>query len=114
MRVLAGEDGGDELRVRMVSSMEVADNGIDVKRCTAVGDGHADAIVFEEEPACRAARTRHPGAAGIEDADAVNETIGDEMRVTADDHVGAASGKQRPEFLVGDAGFDAGAVVGSG
>lgn len=111
---LPGEDGGNELRVGMASPPQVTYNGIDVEGHTAVGDGQGIAIVFKQEPAGDAAGTGHAGAAGIEGADAVNETIGDGMSVAADDHIGTAAGKQRLEPLLGDAGLDPGAVVGPG
>ena len=114
MLALSGEDGGDELGVGVASLPEVADNGIDVKGRTAVGDGQGAAVVLEQEPAGGAAGTRHAGAAGIEGADAVSETIGDGMSAAADDHVGAVPGQQCPEFLIGDAGLDPRAVVGPG
>jgi hypothetical protein len=49
----------------MASLPEVADNGINVKRRTAVGDGQGIAIVFEQKPAGGAAGTRHAGDAGV-------------------------------------------------
>ena len=109
-----GEDGSDELRVGMASSPEVADDGINVERHTAVGDGQGIAVIFKQKPAGSAAGTRHADAAGIEGADAVNKTTGEEMGVAADDHISLASGKQRPEFLIGDAGLDSWAIVGLG
>jgi hypothetical protein len=111
---LSGEDGGNEFRVGMASPPKVADNGINVKRRTALGDGQGIAVILKQKPAGGAAGTRHASAAGIEGADAVNKTIGGEMSVATDDHIGAASGKQRPEFLIGNAGLDPRAVVGPG
>jgi len=60
---LAGEYGGDELRVGMPSSVKVADNSIDVERGAAVGDGQGVAVVFQEKPAGDAAGTGQSRAA---------------------------------------------------
>ena len=98
----------------MASAAKVADNGISVKRRAAVGNGHGIAVVFKEKPAGSAAGAGLSDAAGVEGTDAVDETIGGQMSVATDDDIGAASGQQRPEFVIGDAGFDPRAVVGSG
>jgi hypothetical protein len=90
---LPGENGGDELRVGMTSPPQVADDGIDVKRHAAVRHCQPVAVIFKQEPAGGTESTGHPRAAGVEGTDAVNETIGDEMSVAADDHVSAASAK---------------------
>jgi len=111
---LAGEDGGDELRVGMASQTKIADNGIDVKMRAAMGDGQGVAVVFQEKPAGGAAGWGQSRTAGIEGTDAVNETIRGEMGVAADDDIGATSGQQRFELLLGDTGVDPWAVVGSG
>ncbi len=98
----------------MAPPPEVADHGINVEGRAAMGDGHGIAAVFEQEPAGGAAGTRHTRAAGIEGTDAVDAAIGYEMGMAADDHIGRASGKQRPEFFIGDARLDPRAVIGAG
>ena len=75
---LAGEDGGDELRVGVTSSSKIADNGIDVERYAAMGDRQGLAVL-DEEPAGGSAGPGQSRTAGIEDPDAVNETIRGEM-----------------------------------
>jgi hypothetical protein len=111
---LSGEEGGDELGVRVAPAVKIADDRIDIEGDAAMGDGQGLAVVFQENPAGRAAGTGQAGAAGIEGPDAVDETVGGDVSMAADDDVGAASGQQRPELLVGEARFDPGTVVGSG
>ena len=112
--MLSGEDGGDELGVGVASPAKIADDRTDVEGDTAMGDGQGLAVVFKENPAGGAAGTGQAGTAGIEGPDAVDETVRGDMSMAADDDLGAASGQQRPELLLGEAGFDPGAVVGSG
>lgn len=110
----SGKDGGGELRIGMASATKIADNDFNVKRHPTVRDGQVIAAVFEEKPARSAAGTWQPRASGIEGTDTADETIGGEMSMAVDYDVGAASGKQCPELLIGDARFDPWAIVGSG
>jgi hypothetical protein len=109
---LSGEDGGGELGVGMASAAKVADDCFHVKGRRAVGDSYGTSVVLKKKPAGDAAGGGKSGTAGIEGADAINETIGREMSMAADDDIGTASGKQGPELLIGDAGLDPFAVVG--
>ena len=112
--MLSGEDGGDELGVGVASPVKVADDRIDVEGDAAVGDGQSLAVTFKENPAGGAAGAGQSGTAGIKGPDAVDETIGGEMSMAADDDIGTASGQQRPERVIGEVRFDPGTVVGSG
>jgi hypothetical protein len=109
---LSGEDGGGELGVGMASAVKVADDCFNVEGRCAVGDSYGTSVVLKKKPAGDAAGGRKSGTAGIEGADAINETIGREMSMAADDDIGTASGKQGPELLIRDAGLDPFAVVG--
>ena len=111
---LSGEDGGDELRVGMAPPSKVADNSVNVKRRAVAGDDEAIAIVFKEKPAGRAGCPGHPGTAGIEGTDAVNEPVRGQMSMAADHDISAASRQQRAELLIGDVRCDSWAVVGAG
>ncbi len=98
----------------MTAVAKVADHGGDVKGRGVLGDGQGIAVVVEQEPASGAGGPGQPRGAGVEHPDAVNETIGRDMGMAADDDVGAASRQQRPQLLIGDVGTDARAVVGPG
>jgi hypothetical protein len=98
----------------VASPVKIADDRVDVEGDAAVGDSQGLAVPFEEHPAGGAAGTGQSGAAGIEGPDAVDETVGGDMGMAADDDIGAAADQQRPELLVGEAGLDPGTVVGSG
>ena len=101
----------------MTAAVQVADHGIDVVgHAVRLGDQvtGAGAGFGKEQPAGLAGWPGHPGAAGVEGADAVDHPVGLIVGVAADDRVGAASGQQAAQVLVGQAGVDAGAVVGTG
>ena len=99
----------------MTAAVQVADHGIDVVgHAVLLGDQVTGAADGKEQPAGLAGRTGHPGAAGVQGADAGDRPVGLIVGVAADDRVGAASGQQAAQVLVGQAGVDAGAVVGTG
>ena len=98
----SGQDGGDEGCVGVAAALKVADDGVRVEGDTSLGDGKGVAVVFQQEPAGGAGGVGHAGGAGVEDADAGNEAIGDEVGVAADDDVGIASGEQGRELLLGE------------
>lgn len=77
-------------------------------------DDQVAAAVIEEKPWRSAAGARQSRAAWIEGTYPVDEAIGGEVRVAADDDVGAAAGGQWPQLLVIDAWIDSRAVVGLG
>lgn len=79
-----------------------------------LGDQVTGAAAGKEQPAGLAVRPGHPGATGVEGADAGDHPIGLIVGVAADHHVGTAPGQQAAEGLVGEAGVDAGAIVGAG
>jgi hypothetical protein len=112
--VLSGEDRGDELRVGVAPTAEIAGNGLGVKRHTTLSNGHVMAVVFEEKPVREAVGTRQPRAARVKGADPVNATIRRRMSMAADDEFSAGSGKQLPELLIVDPRLDPRAVVGDG
>jgi hypothetical protein len=98
----------------MASAMKIADNGLNVVRHVTVRHHQISADVFEEKPARSAAGTGQPRTTGIEGTDTAHETVGSEVSVAADHYVGAGSGQQWPELLIGYAWFDSRAVVGLG
>jgi hypothetical protein len=91
---LAGEDAADEFRVGMAAAAQVTDDGIRAKRRLPLGHGHLVAVILQENPGGAAERARHPGAARVEGADAADVPVGGEVRVAADDDVGAAADEQ--------------------
>lgn len=112
---VAGENGLDEGGAGVTAAVQIADHGIDVVGdAVLLGDQVTGPDVGKEQPAGLAGRPGHPGAAGVEDADAGDHPVGLIVGVAAYDHVGIASGQQAVQVLVGQAGVDAGAVVGAG
>ena len=90
-----GEDGLDEGGIRVTAAAQVADHGTGIKRHGAVLGGQpARAAVLKKQPSGPASRARHPGAAGIERADAVDDPVDLVVGMTPDHHVGVASGQQ--------------------
>jgi aldose 1-epimerase len=109
---LTGEDGCDEGGVGVTAAVQVADHGIDVEGHGMVfGDHVCLPPVLQQQPVGLSGRPGHPGAAGVEGADAADQTVDLKVGVTAHDHVGAASGQQATELLLGGVGVDTGAVV---
>jgi hypothetical protein len=98
----------------MASPVKIADNGLNVVRHGTVRHHQISAGVFEEKPARSAAGTGQSRATGIEGTDTAHETVGSETSVAADNYVGAGSGQQCLELLIGYAWFDSRAVVGLG
>jgi hypothetical protein len=97
------------------AAVQIADHGIDVVgHAVPLGDQVTGAAVLQEQPAGLAVRPGHPGAAGAEGADAADHPVGLIVGVAADDHAGTVPGQQAAEVLVGEAGVDAGAIVGAG
>jgi hypothetical protein len=111
---LPGEDGGNELRIRVAAATKIGDNGLNVKRHPTVRDGQIVTVVFEKKPARGPERTWQPRAARIEGTDTADETISCEMSMAADHDASIGSGEQLPELLIGDARLDPWAVVGTG
>jgi hypothetical protein len=96
----------------VTAAVQVADHRSNVEGHGAVLGGQAAMpAALEEQPAGLAGRSRHPGAAGVERADAADQTIHLVVGVAADHHVGAAPGQQAAELLVGEVGIDTGTVV---
>jgi hypothetical protein len=111
---LTGEDALEEGSVGVTAAVQVADHDTDVERHGAVlGDHVASAAFGQEKPVGLAGRSGHPGAAGVEGADAADHAVSLIVGVTAHDNVGAAPGQQAAELVVGEAGIDAEAVVGT-
>ena len=111
---MAGEDAFEEGGVGVAAAVQVADHGTDVEGHGAVLDDHVTrAAVLNEQPVGPAGRPGHPGTARVEGADAADQAVGLIVGVTAHDHIGAAPGQQAAELLVGEAGVDAGTVVGA-
>jgi len=99
----------------VTAAVQVADHGIDVVgHAVLLGDQVTGAADGKEQPAGLAGRPGHSGAAGVQGADTGDRPVGLVVGVAADDRVGAASGQQAAQVLVGQAGVDAGAVVGTG
>jgi len=90
---LAGEDGGDELRVGMPPPVKIADDGLRVERHAAVRDHQFIAGVFKEQPAGGAAGAGQSRTAGVEGPDIADKTVGGVVSVAADNDVGARSGE---------------------
>jgi aldose 1-epimerase len=108
------EDTRHVSSIGVTAAVQVADHGIDVEgHGTVLGDHVAAPTVPQQEPVGPAGRAGHPGAAGVEGADAAGRAVGLVVGVTTHHHVGAAPGQQAEELLVGQAGVDAGAVVGA-
>jgi hypothetical protein len=92
--------------------MKVTDDRTDVERRGAESDVQRLAVVLHQKPARGPMRPRQSGAARIQGANAVNETISSGMSVAADDDIGTAPGQQLPKLRIGRAGLDACSVVG--
>src|ERR1700685_1521916 len=86
-RALAGQDGFQELRVRVQPGAQVADDRVDVKRHHPMLDSNAGAVALgsaeevrvavevEQEPAGLPGALRDPGAAGVERSDPADRAI---------------------------------------
>jgi hypothetical protein len=97
----------------VTAAVQVADHGIHVEGHGAVlGDHLTLAVVLQQQPVGPAGRPWHPGAAGVDGPDAIDQTVDLKVGVTAHDHVGAAPGQQVTELVIGGVGVDTGAVVG--
>jgi hypothetical protein len=101
-----GEDGGEKFRVWVAPSTKVSDNGRDVERHAALRDGQLVTAIVQQKPVGHASRTRQPGTARIEGANAADAAIGRRVRMTFDDDIGAASGEQLPKLIIVDARLD--------
>jgi hypothetical protein len=110
----SGQDGADECGVGMTPPAKIADDSVNVKRRATLRDCQGIAIIVKEQPAGGPAVSGHPRTAGIQRANAVDQTVGDDVSVAADDDIGIASRQQRPELLIGDVRFDPWTVVGPG
>ena len=111
---LAGEDRADEFRIWMAPPPKIADNSIDVERRAAAGGRQGTIFILEEQPAGRSRRSRHSRAARIQRPNPVNETIGGDVSMAADNDIGIASSEQLAQLLIADARFDPWTVVGPG
>jgi hypothetical protein len=99
----------------VAAAVQIADHGIDVVgHATLLGDQVAGAAAGKEQPARLAGRPGHPGATGVQGADAGDHPVGLIVGVAADHHLGTASGQQAAQVFVGQAGVDARPVVGVG
>ena len=96
----------------MTAAVQIVDHGIDVVgHAVLLGDQATGAADGKEQPAGLAGRPGHPGAAGVQGADTGDRPVGLVVGVAADDYLGAASGQQATELLLGGVGVDTGAVV---
>ena len=99
----------------MTAAVQIADRGIDVVgHAVLLGNQVAEAVAGKEQPARLAGRPGHPGATGVQGANAGDHPVGLIVGVAADHHLGTASGQQAAQVFVGQAGVDARAVVGAG
>jgi len=110
---LIGEDGFDEGGIGVTAPVQVAGHGAGVVgHGTVPGDHLTPPAVLQEQPVGLARRAGHPGAARVEGADPAGQSVGLIVGVAAHDYVGVAPGQQAVQLLAGQAGVDAGAVVG--